>query len=52
MTFAVKFFGSKDEKGQIRQIKMNVDAPTEAEVEEILRRKYGYRKINGLKIRR
>lgn len=49
-TYNVKFFGSKEHKEQIKQVKLTVDAPSAADVENVLRR-YGYRVINGLKIR-
>lgn len=50
-TYNVKFFGSKEHKGQIKQVKLTVDAPSAADVENALRGRYGYRVINGLKIR-
>ena len=50
--YIVKFFGSKNKHEQIRQVKnMIVTASRATEVEEILRYKYGYEVINGLKIR-
>ena len=50
--YIVKFFGSKNKREQIRQVKnMIVTASRATEVEEILRYKYGYEVINGLKIR-
>lgn len=48
--FKVKFFGSKNRKEQIRQVKMLVDASDRNKVEEILRYKCGYEVIHGLKI--
>lgn len=48
--FKVKFFGSKNYKVQIKQVKLVVDAPSREDVEEVLRRQYGYEVINGLKI--
>lgn len=48
--FKVKFFGSKNRKEQIKQVKMFVDASDRNKVEEILRYKYGYEVIHGLKI--
>lgn len=49
--FNVKFFGSKNRKEQIKQIKMFVQATNKSEVESVLRHKLGYEVINGLKIR-
>lgn len=48
--FKVKFFGSKERKGQIAQVKMIVEATDKGMVEEILHNRYSYEKINGLKI--
>lgn len=49
--FKVKFFGSKNRKEQIKQVKnLIVDAPKREVVEDILRHQYGYKVINGLKI--
>ena len=48
--FKVKFFGSKNCKEQIKQVKMFVDASDRNKVEEILHHKYGYKMIHGLKI--
>lgn len=48
--FKVKFFGSKNRKEQIKQVKMFIDASDHNKVEEILRHKYGYEVIHGLKI--
>lgn len=49
--FKVKFFGSKNRKEQIKQIKnLIVDAPKREAVEDVLRHQYGYEVINGLKI--
>lgn len=50
--YIVKFFGSENKHEQIRQVKnMIVTASRASEVEEVLRHKYGYEVINGLKIR-
>lgn len=50
--YIVKFFGSKNKHAQIRQVKnMIVTASRATEVEDVLRHKYGYKVINGLKIR-
>lgn len=50
--YIVKFFGSKNKHEQIRQVKnMIVTASRATEVEDVLRHKYGYEVINGLKIR-
>lgn len=49
--FKVKFFGSKNRKEQIKQVKnLVVDAPKREAVEDVLRHQYGYEVINGLKI--
>jgi len=49
--FKVKFFGSKNRKEQIKQIKnLIVDATKREAVEDVLRHQYGYEVINGLKI--
>lgn len=49
--FKVKFFGSKNRKEQIKQVKnLIVDAPKREAVEDVLRHQYGYEVINGLKI--
>lgn len=48
--FKVKFFGSKNRKEQIKQVKTEVEAEKESEVENKLRRQ-GWEVINGLKIR-
>lgn len=50
-TFNIKFFGSKNRKKQVEQIKTTIEATHESDVETILRQKYGYIVINGLKIR-
>ena len=50
MQFKVKFFGSKEYKGQIVQVKMTVEAHSKDAVEDVLRARHGYQKINGLKI--
>lgn len=50
--YIVKFFGSKNKRVQIRQVKnMIVSASRATEVEDVLRHWYGYEVINGLKIR-
>lgn len=50
--YRVKFFGAKKEKHeQLRQVKLDVEAENAKQVEEILRCEYGYKVINGLKIR-
>lgn len=50
--YIVKFFGSKNRREQIKQVKnMIVQASRATEVEDILRHKYEYEVINGLKIR-
>ena len=49
--FNVKFFGSKNRKEQIKQVKTVVQATNKSEVESVLRYKLGYEVINGLKIR-
>lgn len=50
--YICKFFGSKNKHEQIRQVKnMIVSASRATEVEDVLRHKYGYEVINGLKIR-
>jgi hypothetical protein len=49
--FNVKFFGSKNRKEQIKQVKTVVQATSKVEVESVLRYKLGYEVINGLKIR-
>ncbi len=49
--FKVKFFGSKNRKEQIKQVKnLIVDAPKREAVEDVLRHQYGYEVFNGLKI--
>ena len=48
--FKAKFFGSKEYKGQIEKQVVEVEAYSEADVENVLRR-MGWQKINGLKIR-
>ena len=49
--FKVKFFGSKNRKEQIKQVKnLIVEAPKREAVEDVLRHQYGYEVINGLKI--
>ena len=46
----VKFFGSKNRKEQIKQVKTIVEASSRKNVESNIRRKLGYEVINGLKI--
>nr|DAL31664.1 MAG TPA_asm: hypothetical protein [Caudoviricetes sp.] len=49
--FKVKFFGSKNRKEQIKQVKnLIVEAPKREAIEDVLRHQYGYEVINGLKI--
>lgn len=48
--FKVKFFGSKNRKEQIKQVKTVVEAEKRERVEDVLRHQYGYEVINGLKI--
>lgn len=49
--FKVKFFGSKNRKEQIKQVKnLIVEAPKREAIEDVLRHQYGYKVINGLKI--
>ena len=49
--FKVKFFGSKNRKEQIKQVKnLVVEADNRDKVEDVLRHQYGYEVINGLKI--
>lgn len=47
----VKFFGSKNQKEQIKQVKTIVEASSRKNVESNIRQKLGYEVINGLKIR-
>jgi hypothetical protein len=49
--FNVKFFGSKNSKEQITKVKMEIEAESQEQVKEKLRYLYGYKVINGLKIR-
>ena len=49
--FTVKFFGSKDNREQLKQVKMGVESQDKASVERTLKLKHGYVHINGLKIR-
>lgn len=51
MLFKVKFFGAKERRQQISQVKCVVEAPSRDRVEETLQYKMGYEVINGLKIR-
>lgn len=46
----VKFFGSKNRKEQIKQVKTIVEASSRKNVESNIRHKLGYEVINGLKI--
>ena len=46
----VKFFGSKNRKEQIKQVKTIVEASSRKNVESNIRRQLGYEVINGLKI--
>ena len=46
----VKFFGSKNRKEQIMQVKTVIEASSRENVESNIRRKLGYEVINGLKI--
>lgn len=49
--FKIKFFGSKNRKEQIKQVKnIIVEAEKRELVEDVLRHQYGYEVINGLKI--
>lgn len=48
--FKVKFFGSKNRKEQIKQVKTIVEATSRDKVEDVLRYQYDYEVINGLKI--
>lgn len=48
--FKVKFFGSKEIKKQIALQKLEVEAETAEQVEDILRHVYKFKVINGLKI--
>lgn len=48
--YRVKFFGSKQRKEQIKQVKMDVEGVSTADVEGVLRRQHGFEVINGLKI--
>ena len=49
--FKIKFFGSKNRKEQIKQVKnLVVEAESRDKVEEVLRYNYDYEVINGLKI--
>lgn len=46
----VKFFGSKNRKEQIKQVKTVIEASSRENVESNIRQKLGYEVINGLKI--
>lgn len=51
MKFKVKFFGSKIPKEPIRLVRhFIVEADSKENVESVLKKKYGYKVINGLKI--
>ena len=51
--FNVKFFGARQERHeQVKQVKTVVEAPNASDVASILRNTYGYKVINGLKVRR
>lgn len=49
--FKVKFFGTKERKGQIKQQSTIIMAESEAKVEDALRAQ-GWETIHGLKIRK
>ena len=49
--YKVKFFGSKKERSQIRLEKLSIETSTMDNVEDILRHKFGFKVINGLKIK-
>lgn len=49
--FSIKFFGTKDRKKRVEFIKTTIEATHESDIETILRQKYGFLVINGLKIR-
>lgn len=49
MLYKAKFFGSKEERGQITKQTEYIDANSQEEVESKLRKKYA--KVNNLKIR-
>lgn len=51
MLFKVKFFGTKEYRGQITKQVEYVDAPDKDAVEDILLHQYKYQKVNNLKIR-
>lgn len=46
----VKFFGAQERKSQIKQVRLVLEASSRERVEEVLRHRYGYQVINGLKI--
>jgi hypothetical protein len=52
MLFKVKFFGTKEYRGQITKQTEYVNAPEESAIEGILKNSHGYQKINNLKIRK
>lgn len=49
--FKVKFFGTKERKGQIKQQSLTVEAESTDKVEDALKMK-GWVTIHGLKIRK
>lgn len=50
MRFKVKFFGTKERKGQLQQVKMEIETYSREAVEDVLHNRYGYCKVNGLKV--
>lgn len=48
--FKVKFFGSKKEREQIKQVKTVLEAENRADVERVIKSRLGYKVVNGLKI--
>lgn len=50
MYYNVKFFGSTKPKEQIKLVRMTIEAKDRSVVEDLLRRDYRYKVINGLKI--
>ena len=52
MIYRVKFFGAKQERHeQLKQIKLTIEARDAEHLMSLLRNRYGYKVINGLKIR-
>ena len=47
----IQFFGSMNRKEQVKMIKTVIAATKSSDIEDLLRHKYGYQVINGLKIR-